>query len=717
MIFCDRCGAENPSNVLYCFSCNHMLLELTTKKASSQRTSALHINVDATRPLLHERYRKLVQVGTGGFGAVYKAADTLQQDTVVALKEINMGGLQPRQIIDATNTFNREVEILTTLKHPNLPRIHEHFTDQEHWYVIMDFIEGRTLEAYLLAHRGHLPLDEVLSIGIQLCDVLEYLHNQQPPIIFRDLKPSNIMLTHYKQVYLIDFGTARYFKPGKLKDTIALGSPGYAAPEQYGKAQTTARSDVYSLGATLHHLLTGHDPSEAPFHFASLQLLGQQVPPELETLLMQMVEIDASKRPRTVALVRQVLQDISVTHARRLYPSSLPTYSAKQVKAPIQPNLVIPPSPPSAWTRQAPSLQQAQQMLLGMPAPTVAAPKKHGFSRRNAIFIITGSIWGLSLVGKWLSHDGAPDINPGSPDQPTGPGYNQATLNYKYTNHSDVVSSIAWSRDGRNRIASGSWDKTVQVWDAQSGSDIKVYAHHTGVVNAVAWSFDSRYLASGSKDGTLCIWDIAANQTVSTYKTNSSFFNPIAWAPDGTYIASAAWQVQIWDVATGQLQPGYTHQDVVLGLAWSPNGTLLASGSQDGVIQVYDVHAQKIRQLQNLTGTISALAWSPSGNQLAIALNDGSVGSYGVQVWNIDSAQIDLTYTRHAEMIYSIAWSGQRIASGGKEETVHVWDSSTGELQSEYGGHTDAIRSISWSSDGTMVASAGDDKTVQVWTP
>src|SRR5438876_12084422 len=115
--------------------------------------------------------------------------------------------------------------------HPNLPRIYDSFTEDNRWYLVMDFIDGQTLDDYLeQVNGGKLSIEEVLEIGIQLCSVLDYLHTRHPPIIFRDLKPTNIMHTVRGQLYLIDFGIARHFKPGQAKDTIALGSPGYAAP-------------------------------------------------------------------------------------------------------------------------------------------------------------------------------------------------------------------------------------------------------------------------------------------------------------------------------------------------------------------------------------------------------------------------------------------------------------------------------------------------------
>src|SRR5258708_1414017 len=162
---------------------------------------------------------------------------------------------------------------------------------------------GRTWEEYREESRGLQPLSKVLTGAEQICDVLSYLPPQQPPVIFRDLKPSNVMISKNGHVYLIDFGIARIFKPGKQHDTVALGSPGYAAPEQYGKAQSTPRSDVYSLGALLHYLLTGVDPSDQPFFFQSASLLNPSVSRDLEHLLQQMLEMDAQKRPESAQLV------------------------------------------------------------------------------------------------------------------------------------------------------------------------------------------------------------------------------------------------------------------------------------------------------------------------------------------------------------------------------------------------------------------------------
>src|SRR5216684_3013614 len=218
-LYCDSCGAANRTNALYCYACGQPLQKQGGQVG--QGTGLLIYN-----HLLKQRYRILQQVGKGGFGAVYKAADMQFGNRLVAIKEMSQASLTSQELVEAL--------LLAGLTHPNLPRIYEQFTDIGRSYLVMDFIEGETLENHLEKLPGNrLPVDKTLEIAIQLCGVLEYLHMRQPPIVFRDLKPANVMLAANGHIYLIDFGIARHFKPGQTKDTAALGSTGYAAPEQY----------------------------------------------------------------------------------------------------------------------------------------------------------------------------------------------------------------------------------------------------------------------------------------------------------------------------------------------------------------------------------------------------------------------------------------------------------------------------------------------------
>lgn len=261
--------------------------------------------------MLHQRYRLLQTVGQGGMGAVYLAQDTQLGDRLVAVKEMSMSRLSPQDLPQAVEQFRREAHLLASLHHPNLPVIYEYFNMEDRWYVVMSFIEGVTLQDVLEAAAGQrLSVKESVRIGLELCDVLNYLHSHQPQVVFRDLKPSNIMLAPNGTIYLIDFGIARHFKQEQIKDTTPYYSVGYAPPEQYGQAQTSPRSDIYSLGATLYQILSGHNPASKPFQFPNLQLIDPTFPALLTSLIAQMLEMNEQRRPSSMAEVKAQLEKV-----------------------------------------------------------------------------------------------------------------------------------------------------------------------------------------------------------------------------------------------------------------------------------------------------------------------------------------------------------------------------------------------------------------------
>ena len=286
---CIQCGWVNPSGSRFCNGCGASLATvgpqpaappLSPPLAGGAKGRAYPPAVAATGTLapqstLGGRYVILRRVGGGGMGAVYHAADNRIPGKTWAIKEMSDAAItNPLEKEQALVAFRQEAMLLAHLDHPNLPNVTDHFTEGGKQYLVMDFVEGETLTERLEREGGGpLPVDDVLHWSRQLCDVLAYLHSQSPPIIFRDLKPGNVMVTPDGTVKLIDFGIARLFKPGKRTDTAFFGTAGYAPKEQYGKGQTDARSDVYALGATLHHLLTGKDPVDHPFDFEDLRLL------------------------------------------------------------------------------------------------------------------------------------------------------------------------------------------------------------------------------------------------------------------------------------------------------------------------------------------------------------------------------------------------------------------------------------------------------------
>jgi serine/threonine protein kinase len=268
--------------------------------------------------LLQQRYRILQEIGGGGMGTVYLAEDTRLPGRYCAIKEMTPANLPERDRQWAIQSFRQEAAMLATLSHPGLTTVTDFFFEGTNWYLVMDYVQGETLKDRLKRAGRKLPLAEALDIAHQLCDVLIYLHTQDPPVVFRDLKPDNVMLTPAGEVKLIDFGIARFFKPGQSQDTINLGTPGYAAPEQYGgRGQSDPRTDVYSLGALLHQMLTGYDPTAAstPFPLPPPGSLASELPQHIKDAIHRAVQLQPELRFQTVGEFKTVLLTPAPTRA------------------------------------------------------------------------------------------------------------------------------------------------------------------------------------------------------------------------------------------------------------------------------------------------------------------------------------------------------------------------------------------------------------------
>jgi eukaryotic-like serine/threonine-protein kinase len=264
--------------------------------------------------VLLKRYLIQDVLGMGGMGAVYCARDLHFPNAVklVALKEMTNHAMDPDISKTFIENFEREANILGTLSHPSTPKIFDYFTEETRSYLVMELISGKDLEKIIDESVGFLPVEQVCAWAIQLCDVLQYLHSHKPePIIFRDIKPSNIMINQYGQVVLIDFGIAKNFKTGQ-KGTM-VGTEGYAPPEQY-RGEATLSVDIYALGATLHHALSRKDPRlEPPFTFSErpLSKINPSVPAGFEEIINKALDYDPDNRFHSIKEMGEALIKIS----------------------------------------------------------------------------------------------------------------------------------------------------------------------------------------------------------------------------------------------------------------------------------------------------------------------------------------------------------------------------------------------------------------------
>lgn len=284
-ILCPQCRKQNLPHARFCQQCGHDLV------------------LNNTAPSDERRYLITRVIKQGGQGALYEGRD--QHGRIYAIKEMLDHFTEARARSEAVTRFNDEAELLQRLNHPSIPQVYSHFRDEGRHYLTMDFIYGEDLDE-LLRRAGHFDEARVLLWADQLCTVLDYLHGKG--LIYRDMKPSNVMIEReHGDVKLVDFGITKLFKPAERGAQI--GTPGYAPPEQY-QGLTTPQSDIYALGATLHQLLTGRDPTEQiPFSFPPVRQLvpaiSQRTSDALERALQQvphdrfatMYEFRAALRP------------------------------------------------------------------------------------------------------------------------------------------------------------------------------------------------------------------------------------------------------------------------------------------------------------------------------------------------------------------------------------------------------------------------------------
>jgi len=246
--------------------------------------------------ILKDRYRIKSVLGKGAYGTVYLSEDLTIQQVEWAVKEIDEISLSREEAAEAIERFERETETLRRLNHPGIPKAVEFFSQGRCHYLVMEYIEGRNFEEYCRGVERYLAPEEILPWMIKLCDILEYLHTQSPPIIFRDVKPANIIITSGGRIKLVDFGISRSFDPEKTSDTQQLGTPGFCAPEQYGISQSDARSDIYSVGATMYHILSEQDVSKFNFAFPPLRHYNTKVSGKLDRIILKCVNRDAGLR-------------------------------------------------------------------------------------------------------------------------------------------------------------------------------------------------------------------------------------------------------------------------------------------------------------------------------------------------------------------------------------------------------------------------------------
>ena len=360
--FCPQCSTPNRKKASFCAKCGYAYKELI---------KPVNPNPPEDERLLRDRYRLIRTIKSGGMGMVYLAED-IPEKKLRAIKVMFHQGDASEEQLYAIKRFREEAEILARLDHPNIPSINDYFTHKGNYYLVMDYIKGEDLETLLRKCSYQVPEKFVCIWAVQLCDVLSYLHNHKPhPILYRDLKPANIILKKEEsRIFLIDFGIARVISPIAETQKTAIGTEGYAPLEQY-KGNPEPRSDIYALGATMHHLLTGNVP--IPFSFQPLREVRDWLSEDLEKIVMRSLENEVENRYADAKAMKKELQAFCKTK----YPDAFEILMKpmKKEKAEAVSSLVV--EKPVTPQKQVPGQQQrhpqqrhpGQQPVQGRPVP------------------------------------------------------------------------------------------------------------------------------------------------------------------------------------------------------------------------------------------------------------------------------------------------------------------------------------------------------------
>jgi eukaryotic-like serine/threonine-protein kinase len=566
--------------------------------------------------ILQSRYEVLGILGLGGMSAVYQGRDKRFPNVVklCAIKEMKSHSLDPQMRTVAIQNFEREADILATLSHPAIPKVYDYFSEEARSYLVMEFIEGRDLEAIINDTPGFLPQEQVLDWAIQLCDVLAFLHEHTPPIIFRDMKPSNVMLDNHGRLRLIDFGIAKNFQPGQ-KGTM-IGTEGYSPPEQY-RGVADQRTDLYALGATLHHLLTKQDPRvEPPFSFNErpINAANSDTSPEFAQMIMRALEYEPDRRFASAAEMKRSLATLRPTTPTHFSAAALNLHSGDVAplwtfacedeirSTPALDNEVV---YVTAYDHNLYALEAGTgKFLWKFPTEGGIAASPHLYADRvligsddRVVYCInaqTGRIvWSCPTQGRIRSTPRVEfgHVFFGSDDRFLyAVNFQNGRIAWKVETEGPIRSSAAISDD---TVFIGSEDGSLYCLDIR-GTIRWRYRSKRAITSSPALHAESKLVIVGSQDGTVYGLDMASGWVIWRYRTEKPVVSSPVIAENVVYIGSADGNLYALEVKSGKLIWKYTTEGQVNS---SPaiHHEAVYVGSVDGSVYSLDAKIGNLR--------------------------------------------------------------------------------------------------------------------------
>ncbi|MDZ8138382.1 MAG: serine/threonine-protein kinase [Nostoc sp. DedQUE04] len=671
MICClnpDCSNPLNPNGKKFCQSCSTPLVSL-----------------------LRNRFRVIrVLSDEGGFGRTYLSEDVDKLNERCVIKQLAPKFQGTWSQKKAMELFAEEAQRLQDLgEHPQIPTLIAYFEQDGCLYLVQQFINGDNLLKELQQRKAYNARD-IQSILLDLLPILKFIHDRK--IIHRDIKPENIIRNKNDgRLSLIDFGSSKQFTAKvQQKSGTSIGSHGYSPLEQIRDGKAFPASDLFGVGATCFHLLTGNSPfqlwMESGYAWVSnwREYLRSPLNPELDFVIDKLLKKDIQERYQSA---EEVLRDLTPKQLLALPPAGKSSGKLPPTKAPA-----LPKSYP----------------LLRILILVSAFILLFGFSEswyKNFRQIQT------SLVSR-LMQQNSPSKNNAILSQIS---LGKVSLANTLQGHENSVLSVAISPDGKT-IASSGDDGTIKLWNLATGKLIASLKGHFQQVNVVVISPDGKLLVSASDDNTIKIWNLATRKQIRTLIGHSDSVHALAISADSETLVSASDDntIKIWDLATGeQIRTLAGHTFWVRSVAISPNGVILASGSFDKTIKIWNLaKGYPIRTLEGNSQTVTTVAISPNGKTLASASRDRTI-----KLWNLATGRELRTLAGHSNTVTSVAFStdGKIVASGSRDRTIKLWNTATGEEILTLAGHTNTVTSVTFTPDGKTLVSGSEDNTIKIW--
>jgi len=494
--------------------------------------------------ILQQRYQILETRNIGGMAVLYKARDMRFEKTtrMCAAKEMYNNAPDPRLRDLTAQAFDREANVLASLSHPAVPAIYDYFSESNRLYLVMEFIEGKDLDEIIEESPGPLSQEVVVDWAIQVCDVLSYLHNHKPqPYVFRDLKPSNIMLNEQGRIVVIDFGIAKVFQRGQRGTMI--GTAGYPPPEQY-RGDAEPRGDIYALGATMHHLLTKRDPRLEPpfsFHEHPIRSINSAVSEALDRTIMKALEYDIDKRFATAEDFKSALEAQRTPEPPHIPTAGAPTIAfATSTLAPAHSGSALP-----VW-------EFACEDEVGS-SPFVADGVLYVGSYDHNLYALDAK------SGQFMWKFPTEDAISSSPRVWQGLVFIGSDDNLVYAIYRDS-GSIAWSKPTRGRVISsptvamahvffGSDDHFLYNLDARNGRQVWAFEAEDHIRSSPAVSEDLVYF--GADDGNVYSVEVQSGKLKWKFATNRPVLSSPLLYEGLLFFGSLDWTFYAVDATAG----------------------------------------------------------------------------------------------------------------------------------------------------------------------